>query len=133
MSEQVLTQSNSSSNAKAGVMIRQDSTAGAAYYAAFVTPGNGIFVQYRKAAGAGAQTLSKLSGTVPIYLAVARTGSTYTAYTSSDGLTWTVVAGSSVTINLTGSVLAGIAVTSHNASVLGTVTLNSVYVGTTIP
>jgi len=132
-SAQVLTQSNSSSNAKAGVMIRQDSTASAAYYAAFVTPGNGIFVQYRKAAGAGAQTLVKLSGTVPVYLAVARTGSTYTAYTSSDGVTWTAVAGSSVTINLTGSVLAGIAVTSHNASVLGTVTLNSVYVGTTIP
>ena len=132
-SVQVLTQSNSSSNAKAGVMIRKDSTASSAYYAAFVTPGNGIFVQYRKAAGAGAQTLSKLSGTVPVYLAVARTGSIYTSYTSSDGVTWTAVAGSSVTINMTGSVLAGIAATSHNANVLGTVTLNSVYVGTSIP
>ncbi len=132
-SVQVLTQSNSSSWAKAGVMIRQNNTGSSAYYAAFVTPGNGIVVQYRKAAGAGAQTLVTLSGTVPVYLAVARTGSTYTAYTSSDAVTWTAVAGSSVTISMTGSVLAGIAVTSHNASVLGTVTLNSVYVGTTIP
>jgi hypothetical protein len=133
VSAQVLSQTNTSSNAKAGVMIRQDSTASSAYYDAVVTPGNGIFVQYRKAAGAGAQTLVKLSGTVPVYLAVARTGSTFTAYTSSDGVTWTAVAGSSVTISMTGPVLAGLAATSHNASLLCTVTLNSVYVGTTIP
>jgi outer membrane protein assembly factor BamB len=133
VSAQVLTQTNTSSNAKAGVMIRQDSTASSAYYFAAVTPGNGIFVQYRKAAGAGAQTLIKLSGSVPVYLAVARTGTTYTAYTSSDGVNWTAVAGSSITINMTGSTLAGLAVTSHNATMLGTVTLNSVSVGTTIP
>jgi outer membrane protein assembly factor BamB len=133
VSAQVLTQTKTSSNAKAGVMIRQDSTASSAYYFAAVTPGNGIFVQYRKAGGAGAQTLVKLSGTVPVYLAVARTGSTYAAYTSSDGVTWTAVAGSSVTINMTGPVLAGLAATSHNANLLCTVTLNSVYVGTTIP
>jgi hypothetical protein len=132
-SAQVLTQSNSSSNAKAGVMLRQDSSASSAYYDVVVTPGNGIFVQYRKAAGAGAQTLIKLSGTVPVYLAVARTGSTFTTYTSSDGITWMAVAGSSVTINMTGPVLAGVAVTSHNATVVGTVTLNSVYAGTSIP
>jgi hypothetical protein len=133
VSAQVLTQTNTSSNAKAGVMIRQDSTASSAFYDAVVTPGNGVFVQYRKAAGAGAQTLIKLSGTVPVYLAVARTGSTYTAYTSSDGVNWTAVAGSSVTINMTGPVLAGLAVTSHNATMLGAVTLNSVYIGTNIP
>jgi outer membrane protein assembly factor BamB len=133
VSAQVLTQTNTSSNAKAGVMIRQDSTASSAYYFAAVTPGNGIFVQYRKTAGAGAQTLIKLSGSVPVYLAVARTGTTYTAYTSSDGVNWTAVAGSSITINMTGSTLAGLAVTSHNATMLGTVTLNSVSVGTTIP
>ena len=130
---QVLSQTNTSSNAKAGVMIRQDSTANSAYYFAAVTPGNGIFVQYRKAAGASAQTLVKLSGTVPLYLAVARIGSTYTAYTSSDGVNWTAVPGSSVTISMTGSTLAGLAATSHNANLLCTVTLNSVYVGTTIP
>jgi outer membrane protein assembly factor BamB len=132
-SAQVVTQSNSSSWAKAGVMIRQDSTASAAYYFAAVTPGNGIVVQYRKAAGAGAQTLVTLSGSVPVYLAVARSGNTFTAYTSPDGITWTLVPGSSVTINMTGSALAGVAGTSHNAKVLCTITLNSVSVGTTIP
>jgi len=130
---QVLTQTNSSTWAKAGVMIRQDSSASSAYYYAAVTPGNGIVVQYRTAAGAGSGNLVYLSGTVPVYLAVARVGSTFTAYTSSNGTTWTQVAGSSVTINMTGTVLAGIAATSHNATVLETVTLNSAYVGTAIP
>jgi hypothetical protein len=133
VSAQVVSLSNSSSWAKAGVMIRQDSTASAAYYFAMVTPGNGVVVQYRKAAGAGAQSLVALSGSVPVYLAVARSGNTFTAYTSPDGTTWTLVPGSSVTINMTGSALAGVAATSHNANVLCTITLNSVSVGTTIP
>jgi hypothetical protein len=133
VSAQVVSQSNSSSWAKAGVMIRQDSTAGSAYYFAMVTPGNGIVIQYRKAAGTGAQSLVTISGSVPVYLAVARSGTTFTAYTSSDGVNWTAVSGSSVTINMTGSVLAGLAATSHNANVLGTITYNTVNVGATIP
>jgi len=133
VSAQVVSQSNTSSWAKAGVMIRQDSTASSAYYFAAVTPGNGITIQYRRAAGASAQTLVTITGKVPVYLAVARSGTTFTAYTSSDGVNWTAVAGSSVTINMTGSVLAGLAATSHNANALGTVTFNTVSVGTTIP
>jgi outer membrane protein assembly factor BamB len=133
VSAQVVSQTKSSSWAKAGVMIRQDSTVGSAYYFAMVTPGNGIVIQYRKAVGAKAQTLVSISGGVPVYLAVARTGTTFTAYTSSDGVNWTAVTGSSVTIKMTGSVLAGLAATSHNANVLGTVTFNTVDVGTTIP
>jgi len=99
----------------------------------FVTPGNGIVVQVRKAQGGNTQQLVLSTGTVPIYLAVARTGTTYTTYTSSDGNTWTPVAGSSITLNMSGSVLAGLAVTSHNAKVLGTVVFDTVNIGTTIP
>jgi hypothetical protein len=132
----VVSQANTSSWAKAGVMIRQNSTASSAYYFAFVTPGNGIAILYRNASGASAQALLSLSGTVPVYLAVARSGTTYTTYTtytSTDGVNWTAVAGSSVTINMTGSVLAGLAATSHNSNVLGTITFDTVKVGATIP
>lgn len=129
----VVSQTNSSGWAKAGVMLRQDSTASAAYYSAYLTPGNGVVIQYRKAAGAGAQTLVTFSGTAPAYLAVARSGTTFTAYTSTDGVVWTLVTGSSVTITMTGPVLAGLAVTSHNAAVLGAVTFDNVNVGTTVP
>src|SRR5207253_7005290 len=77
--------------------LRQSSDPGSAYYAVFVTPGNGIVVQYRTAQGNKTLQISGLTGTVPVYLMVSRSGSTYTAYTSSDGTTWTLLTGSSVT------------------------------------
>jgi len=129
----VVSQTNSSSWAKAGVMLRQSTDPGSIYYAVFVTPANGIVVQCRKAQGGTTSQPVKITGTVPVYLAVGRTGSTYTAYTSSDGVTWTPVAGSSVTLSMSGPVLAGMAVTSHNGSVLGTVIFDTVSVSTTIP
>jgi hypothetical protein len=70
---------------------------------------------------------------VPTYLAVSRSGSTYSAYTSSDGVTWTLVAGSSITLNMSGPVLAGLAVTSHNGGTLSTATFDTVSVSTTVP
>ncbi|MEO6891391.1 MAG: hypothetical protein ABI324_20585, partial [Ktedonobacteraceae bacterium] len=73
------------------------------------------------------------TGTVPAYLRVARSGNTYTAYTSSDGSTWTPLAGSSATLTMNGAVLAGMAVTSHNTKVVGTVTFDAVNVSTTVP
>ena len=133
VSARVVSQTNTTGWAKAGVMLRQSSVPGSAYYAAFVTPGNGIVVQYRTAQGAGAQQSAGFAGTVPAYLMVARSGNTYTAYTSANGTTWTVVSGSSVTLNTSGSVLAGLAVTSHDASALSTVTFETVSVSTAVP
>src|SRR5258707_1374677 len=133
VSARVVSQQNTSSWAKAGVMLRQSSDPASMYYAVFVTPGNAIVVQSRNAQGGTTAQPVKLTGTVPAYLMVARSGSTYTTYTSSDGTTWTLLAGSSVTLNMSGSVLAGLAVTSHNASVLGTVTFDTVSVSTTVP
>ena len=133
VSAQICSQTNTDGWAKAGVMLRQSTDPGSPYYFAFVTPGNGIDVQYRTAQGVNAQQLVAIAGTVPAYLAVARSGSTYSAYTSSDGNNWNLVAGSSITLNMSGSILAGVAVTSHNAGTLGTVTVDTVSVGTTVP
>src|SRR6266480_42933 len=133
VSARITAQTNSSTWAKAGVMIRQSTNAGSAYFAAFITPGNGIVVQYRATQGAYAQQISAVSGTTPTYLKVARSGSTYTAYTSSNGTNWTPVVGSSVTLSMSSSALAGLAVTSHNSSALSTVTFDTVKVSTSAP
>ncbi len=130
----VVTETNTSSWAKAGVMLRQSSDPASAYYFAFVSPGNGIVIQYRTALGGKMQQKTGFAGTVPVYLAVARVGSTYTAYTSSDGVTWTPVAGTGVAITaMNGPVLGGLAFTSHNGPVLGTATFDTVSVGTPLP
>jgi hypothetical protein len=66
---------------------------------------------------------------VPVYLQITQIGTAFSAATSTDGVTWTPVPGSSITLpNLAGPALAGLAVTSHNTGQLSTVTYNSVTV-----
>jgi len=125
LSTRAVSQANTSVWAKGGVMLRASTDPGSPYYAAFVTPGNGVAVQWRSTlAGATSQTLTP--GTPPVYLEVARTGGVYSAFTSADGATWTLVPGSTVNVGLTGTVLAGLAVTSHNWGVLGAATFDNV-------
>jgi hypothetical protein len=126
VSARVVSQNNTNPWAKAGVMLRQSNNPASAYYFADVTPSNGIVVQYRTSQGSFAQESASTTGTPPAYLKVSRTGNTFTAYTSSDGVNWTQVSGSSITLNTTGSFLAGLAVTSHNSSALATVTFDNV-------
>ena len=70
-------------------MLRAGTGATAPYYAVFVTPSAGVSVVERPTAGAATKTLAHLSGTVPAYLWVGTTGTTVTAYGSSDGYLWT--------------------------------------------
>src|SRR5262249_49266053 len=123
----ITAQTNTSPWAKAGVMLRLSTDPGAPYYALEMTPANGITAQYRATTGASAQQAAIIAGTVPAWLRIGRAGSTFTAYTSADGVTWTLVPNSTVTVAaLTGTLLAGLAVTSHNGGSLSTATFDSV-------
>ena len=81
--------------------MRATTDPGSPYYAVFVTPGNGIAVQWRTAQG-GSSSQVLTTGTVPAYLMVGRYTSGgqiyYTAYTSPDGSTWTAIPGSTQVI-----------------------------------
>jgi hypothetical protein len=125
----VLSQTNTSPGAKAGVMLRATTAAGSPNYALLVSPGEGIKAQVRKTLNGDTQKLANPAGTTPAWLKITRSGNTYTAYTSTNGVAWTLIPGSAITINLGTSMLAGLAVTSHNSGVLGTVTMKHVKVG----
>jgi len=123
--------------AKAGPMLRASTDPGSPYYAAFVTPGNGIAVQWRAAQGGTSNQLTT-TGTAPTYLQVARyttTGNTpqtlYSAYTSPDGQTWTLIPGSTTALTLPQPLLAGFGITSHLQGTGSTVTLDTVTITTT--
>ncbi len=117
--------------AKAGVMLRSTADPGSPYYAAFITPGQGIAVQWRYAQGAASGQLL-VPGTAPVYLRVSRytagTQTYYTAYSSPDGVTWTQVPGSTQVLSMPGLLLAGFGITSHAQGTGSAVTLDSVAV-----
>jgi len=121
ISAKITSQQNTDSWAKAGIMLRASTDPGSPYYAIFSTGGNGTIIQYRTAAGNSTSQLTGVTSGAPIYVEVVRSGNTYTAYTSTNGTNWTIYPGSAVTIpNLSGSILGGMADTSHSQSVTST-------------
>ncbi len=91
-----------------------------------VTPSNGILYQYRTATGVGSSSVKASTLTAPYWVRVTRVGNTFTGYHSADGVTWTQVSATSITM---GSVVEiGLAVTSHNNATTCTAVFDNVTV-----
>jgi len=97
--------------AKAGVMIRESLFPDSAFAMAVTTPSNGVDLQYRTSTAGGAGMASAVSGAAPVWVSLARSGSTFTAQMSSDGSTWTPLG--SISIPMRANVYIGLAVTAH--------------------
>jgi uncharacterized repeat protein (TIGR01451 family) len=125
VSAHVTQQGNTNAWAKSGVMVRADTSAGSVQFSVLVTPGNGIFVEYRTTSGGNTTRTTAVSGTVPRYLRITRSGSTFTGQMSTDNINWTTL-GSQTIAALSGTVLEGLADTSHANGTLCTVTMDTV-------
>ena len=99
---------------KAGVMIRNGTSAGAVHAYMDVTPGGAAEFIWRSAAGGISRSTVKYSVGVPSWVRVERKGTTLTGYVSKDGTAWTEVGSASVPLDSGADV--GLAVTSHDAS-----------------
>ena len=117
---------NTATYAKAGVMIRNALTAGAAHVLLDVVPGGGVEWLVRSATNATTNYLGGTTQSPPSWLRLVRTGNTITAAVSADGTTWRQVGSTTVTMN--SSVYVGLAVTSHDLSRTNTATFDSVVV-----
>jgi hypothetical protein len=99
--------------AKAGVMLRESTAAGAVNAAVFVTPGNGVTFQIRLSTG-GTTTSTTVAGSAPKWVRLARASTnSFGGYYSSDGTSWTQIS-TNTSITMSNTVLAGLAVTAHN-------------------
>jgi len=114
---------NSNAWAKGGVMIRQSTDAGSMYAFMPITPGgssggNGASFQYRLTNGGSAANNDNTGSVVgaPYWVKLERKGNAFSGFISPDGATWTQL-GTAQTIPMTGPVLIGLALCSHNASV----------------
>lgn len=108
--------------AKAGIIIKQSTTPGSAYALIAVTPAHGVNFQHSY----NSNTAGPAYAFPNIWLKLKRTGNTVTSYTSTDGQTWTQVGSASIV--LTGDVLIGQFVSSHNGSQASTATFDNVTV-----
>ena len=117
-----------SSYVSAGVMIREtlsaDSTnAKTADWAAY----GSIYFDVRTTTGGSTSEPGSVGATLPYWVKVTRSGSTFTSYTSSNGTNWVQLAASQP-ITMGQSAYVGLAVTSGSASALATATFDNVSV-----
>ncbi|NOJ84035.1 DUF1349 domain-containing protein, partial [Myxococcus xanthus] len=112
--------------AKAGLMLRNDASAGSAYVGVFVSATGGISFQRRATAG-GSTTITTVATTskAPIWLRLGRVGNAFSAFYSTDGTTWIQV-GAAATVALNTNTMIGMAATSGNKTQLSTATFSNV-------
>lgn len=79
-------------SAKAGLQIRESLDPASRYFAIAVTGGNGIELSYRGTTGNWASSYGTTSGKAfsPVWFKVNKRMDSFTAYTSQDGVTWTL-------------------------------------------
>ena len=110
--------------AKAGVMIRETLAPGSKHAMMTLTSANGLAFQRRPTTGGASATTAGATATAPYWVKLVRISDTFTAYQSADGSTWVQVG--SATIPMSATVYVGLAATSHNDAVTGTVTMDGV-------
>ena len=121
-----------SSSPPAGVMIRNTlSTGSTSAYVAY-RASSGYFI-VRTTAGATSTYQTIAGATLPYWVKLVRSGSTFTGYTAPDGVNWSQV-GTTQTISMAQNVYIGLAVSSDTTSSLSTATFDNVSITTpTVP
>jgi hypothetical protein len=120
----LLSQGNTDPWAKAGLMIRDELTAGSTHALLVGTVANGLAFQNRPTASALSQHQALGAYSYGTWLRMVRSGSTISAYKSTNGATWTAI-GTPVSPAMSGTVYIGLAVTSHNNGLLSTATFDN--------
>jgi hypothetical protein len=103
---------------KVGVMMRTTKDAGAPQAFMLISKSKGAAFQRRTVAGGISEHTSGGALTAPRWVKLSRRGTTITGYVSSDGRSWSQVG--SDTFSIGDSLFVGLAVSSHDATVLAT-------------
>lgn len=129
----VTSQTNTDPWAKAGVMIRDGTSAGAMNVLMTTTTSNGFSFQWRDTLN-GASNFSAgsaMNAAPNNWVRLVRAGNVFTGYSSANGTSWTQVGTATVAMN--SSVLVGLAVTSHNNTVASNATFDNVAILSGLP
>jgi N-acetylneuraminic acid mutarotase len=119
----VTSQTNTSSAAESGIMIRETTNTDSRYVLLALTPGDGVIMQSRTSTHVAPSYSKSVAGSAGVWLKLMRDGSVFTGYLSTDGLNFTEIG--SVNITMVNNVLAGFCVTATNNSALSQATFSS--------
>ncbi|HET6283449.1 MAG TPA: fibronectin type III domain-containing protein [Polyangia bacterium] len=122
---------NTDPYAKAGVMMRENLTAGSRNLYAHITPtaANGFRLQSRATTGGITARQNVGASVVPSWVRLVRSGNNFTGFYSTNGTTWTAI-GPTLTVTMPTTLYLGMAVTSHLDGTLNTSTFDSVTITT---
>ncbi len=120
----VLSVSNTDSQAKAGVMIRQTLDAGAVHAAVIMSPGNRATFLRRTTDNGTTLSASRVVN-LPQWVRITRSGNSFTAQYSTNGTSWTAI-GTPMTITMLADVYVGLCLTSRNANAICTAEFSNV-------
>ena len=124
MVARVISLQNTDLHAKAGVMFRESLAAGSRQVILDVEPSGRIEFMHRDSTGGTTSPIANATATFPVWLKLARSGSTLTASVSANGSTWSTIGTTSSAIP--SAVFIGLATTSHTVSVLTTARYSNV-------
>jgi hypothetical protein len=118
------------SGLSASVMIRETLDAGSANaVAGYYVPSGIYYMNFRATAGGATSGNGNSSATLPYWVKLVRSGSTFSGYASPDGVNWVQI-GASQTINMAQNVYIGL-VAGSSTSTLATGTFDNVSVSST--
>ena len=112
---------------KAGVMMRETLSAGSRHAFMLVSAAKGLAFQRRQSTNGSSVSTSGGSGAAPAWVKLARSGNTFTASRSADGVSWTTV-GSDV-ISMASTIYVGLSVSSHVSGNAATAQFDHVSIG----
>ena len=122
----VVNEQNTSQYAKAGVMMRQSTSASDAYVMIDELPSGQIEFMTRTASGAQTTFVASGAQAFPAWLKLVRTGSSISGFASANGSTWTLIGTTST--SMTTNIDIGLIVCSHDPSTLNTANFDNVAV-----
>jgi len=112
--------------AKAGIMMRETLAAGSIHVSTVLEASNGVHRLYRVLTGGGTTDSTGPAASVPYWLKLTRSGSTFTSYISSDGASWSQIG--STMLTMASNAFVGLVVCSRNTNVLDSATFDNVAV-----
>ena len=126
---QVATEQIVNPASKTGLMFRNSLDPADMEASVLVTPGDGIVFESRSAYGGTTSSTAVTNLTAPYWVQLTRSGNSFSASCSSNGLNWTSI-GTAVTIPMATNVLVGLSATSHTngflcSSMIGDITTSA--------